>query len=526
VSSVLSGREVRTRRSVDPDSITYLDVAANAPAPPAATRPRIGLPRNSDALLCVALLSLAISLLVLVRSSFDIDSWLELTVGREIWQSGIPHHNLLTVAGHGAQWVDQQWLAQLASYAVYRLGGLGLLGVVNVGLMVAGVAGAVWGARRLGGDYKSIVLTFPLALALIIPAREVRTQAFAIPLFVALIYLLSSDSRRPSPRVYWCFPILILWANVHGTVTFAAGLVALRGITLAWERRAQLRRSWRSWRRPLALLTIPPLCVVATPYNIHIFAYYQSTLGNSALKAAVTEWQPITSDLVLAIPFAIVVGAALWSFIRAPTRTSLWEKLALVMLAAAAADALRGALLFALLALLLLPSALRVRTGARRARPLPARDRLNAILGLAVLAPLLLTATSTVLRPAGYFEQGTGTKRILAVVRQATRADPALRVMADMHFADWLLWKAPELQGKVVDDARFEILPTRRIHDLVRMASVTGDWKAAATGARLLVLDSQAEPRTVKAFLKEPGRRVLYRDHRAIVILRSAREAR
>src|SRR5437763_15747209 len=85
------------------------------------------LPRGSDALLLAAVLALATGLLAYLAGAFSVDSWLALTAGRDIWQGGIPHHETLTAVGNGAPWIDQQWLAQLASYFLYRLGGLGFL---------------------------------------------------------------------------------------------------------------------------------------------------------------------------------------------------------------------------------------------------------------------------------------------------------------------------------------------------------------------------------------------------------------
>jgi len=69
-----------------------------------------------------------------------------------------------------------------------------------------------------------------------------------VPLFALLVYLLARDSRRPSARVYWCLPLLVVWANLHGTVTMAAGLVALHGAVILFERRGYrlLTRGW-SW---------------------------------------------------------------------------------------------------------------------------------------------------------------------------------------------------------------------------------------------------------------------------------------
>ena len=150
--------------------------------------PAVALPRGSDGLLSIAVLALGIILLGFLTASFDVDSWLALVAGRDIWNNGLPHHETLTLVSHGMQWVDQQWLSQLASYGLYRLGGLGLLGVVNVALITIGVGWAVVAARRRGARPWIVMVVLLLALWQIIPFREVRTQAFC------LLY------TSPSPR--------------------------------------------------------------------------------------------------------------------------------------------------------------------------------------------------------------------------------------------------------------------------------------------------------------------------------------
>jgi hypothetical protein len=500
---------------------TSIDLELGAPNGRAPRPVRAALPRGSDALLLFAVLALATVLLALLRSAFSIDTWLELAVGRLIWQHGLPQHETLTVMAHGVRWVDQQWLGQLTAYVLARIGGLGLVGLVNVAMLVVGVGGAAVGARRLGARAATVMLVLPLCLWLLTPTREVRTQEFAVPLLVAIAYLLSTDSRRPSRRMYWCFPLLILWANLHGTATFGAGLVGLRGVTLAWERRSELLGSWRAWLRPLTLILGAPLCLLATPYGLHMLSYYRATLTNSALKHAVTEWQPITSSLLLALPLFTLAALAVWSFGRSPKRTTLWEKAALLMLIAASIDAARGVLLFALCALMILPVSLEG-VSTRLGHNAPTRNRLNALLGAVVLFALLGAAGSTLLQPARYFEGPSQNQRVLDVVRAATRSDPALRVFADARYGDWLLWKDPALGGKLASDARFELLSSSQIGSLVRMFSAVGDWKQAARGYRLLVLYTGNGP-TVRGVLAEPGRRVLYRDGDAVVVLRSRR---
>ena len=69
----------------------------------------------------VALLSLLLAgNLVTCRYLFW-DAFYDLYAGRYILQHGIPHQNLITVASYRAAWEDQQWLAQVLSYA--RRGG-------------------------------------------------------------------------------------------------------------------------------------------------------------------------------------------------------------------------------------------------------------------------------------------------------------------------------------------------------------------------------------------------------------------
>jgi hypothetical protein len=482
--------------------------------------------RGVDVLLAVALVGFAVVLIEFLPPSFNVDSWLGLVAGREVWQSGVPHHDVLTAMSHGATWVDQQWLSQLAMYALYLLGGLGLLGVANVALLVLSVAGAVIGARKLGASPRAVLMILPLCLWLIAPSHEVRTQEFAMPLFVATAYLLASDSRAPSRRVYWCLPMLVLWANLHGSATLGAALIGLRGLTLLWERRDSLRLSARAWGRPLILILGAPLCLLATPYGLSIVSYYRTMLLGSTVMHAVSEWQPITSVAVVAVAFFITAGIAVWCCGRDSSRTTLWERLALLALAAGSIDVIRNVLFFGLLALIVMPVALGLR--AQRGEQPAARGRgaINAALSAVALVALLLATGVTLARPASAIEFNYQRTGVLTAVEKATRADPSLKVLTDVRFSDWLLWRDPALAGKIASDASWELLTSSQLNGLEAVFNVIGtDWKQGARGYGLIVLDKKYDPNAVQGFLAEPGSRVLYSDTERIVILRSAREA-
>jgi hypothetical protein len=482
--------------------------------------------RSSDVLLGVVALTFAAALLINLPNEFSVDSWLELVAGRVVWQTGIPHHDTLTVLAHGTTWIDQQWLSQLASYVLYLLGGLGLLGLVNVGLFAGAAAGSIVASRRLGAGFRSVLVVLPFCIALIAPAREVRTQEFALPLFVGLVYLLARDSRSPSRRVYWCLPILVLWANLHGTVTLGAMLVALRGLTAAWERRHALLHSLAAWRRPAALILGAPTAILLTPYGLGMIGYYRSTLLGSTLRKTVTEWQPVTSVPVVAAALFIVAGFAIWSFGRDSKRTTSWERIALLVLAAGSISVVRNALFFGLFALMILPVSLSLREGAAAASTGGRRNLINGTIAAVAVLALVIATAGTLLRPAAGIEFAYQRPGVLQAVQSATRSDPSLRVLTDDRFADWLLWRDPALDGRIANDVRYELLNAGQIGQLENALTVSGpSWKQGARGYRLLVLDTKFDSDAVRAFRREPGSRVLYSDGERIVILRSASQS-
>ncbi len=484
--------------------------------------------RGSDVLLASAVLAIGTTLLAILPGCFSVDSWLALTAGRDVWNLGIPHLETLTAMSHGVAWVDQQWLSEFVTYGLYLLGGLALVGVVNVGLLALGIGGAVAAARRLGAQPKSILIALPLCVWLILPSREVRTQEFAIPLFTAVAYLLARDSRNPSRRVYWCLPILTLWGNVHGTATIGALLVVLRGGTVIWERRAALR-SPQAWKRPLALILGAPLFTLLTPYGTQMLSYYQTMYLHSSVRHAVTEWQPITFSWWIAVPFFIAAALLLWSFGRNASATTLWERLALIVLAAGSIEVIRNVLFFGLCALMLMPLSLDLATGRTRTATSPRdgrRARINGLVLLAAGLSAVIGIAATFARPASSLELGYQRLPLLAAVEKATSAQPSLKVLTDVRFADWLLWRDPALRGRVANDARFELLSTAQLTDMQRVFAAIGtNWQAGATGYGLIVVDRKYDPYAASGFVHEAGARVLYDDGQRLVILRAQREA-
>ena len=451
--------------------------------------------------------AVAVVVLIGVRYAFRQDAWLALVAGREIWQHGIPHHDALTALTAGREWIDQQWLAQLSLYGLFKAGGLALVAVTYAALVSGSLAAAVGLGRRLGASPRAQAWLF-VPCALLVVLAPVRTQPLAYPLFVAVAYLLARDSRCPSNHVYMTLPLLVLWANLHGSVTLAVALVALRGVTLLSSHRA----------RGAVLLLGAPLCVLATPYGLDTATYYRETLFEHDFTRLVSEWKPVTSAAVAAIPFFVLLAATVASLYRDRRRLTTWELIAVVVLFAAAAFALRNVVWLAL-GVLLLPA---VEVPRREARP--QREGLRRALAGTTCAAAIVLAVVSMTRDDRYYEVGHSDGALTAVLAE-TRRDPGITIFADERYADWLLWRAPSLRRRIAYDVRFELLLRSELDAIANTLKATGnDWKRGAQGSRLVVLSPEDRSDSARGFLAEPGRRTLFRDGDALVLLRT-REA-
>lgn len=470
---------------------------------------RKGQARGSEGygvLIALVVGAIAAALLVLLPDSFAQDTWLGLLAGRVIDLHGIPQREFLTVYAHGRAWVDQQWLAQLLMYWEYRLGGPALTGLVNVALIVSGILGAILAAWRLGASGRSVLRIVPLAAIAVAVTAEVRTQAVAYPLFVATFYLLCTDSRTPSSRVYWCLPLIALWGNLHGSATLGAGLVALRGVERLWE----ARRRPRGWPPALGLIIGAPLCLLVSPYGSSIETYYRATLFNTAFRRLVVEWQPVTSFPLLAGIFFVLAAIALWSLGRRQGRTTLWERCALLVLAVGAIIAVRNVVWFALGGLILVPVSLGVspRSETDTVRVSGRLLALNRMLAVAVAAVLLVLVVRTMTRSTGSLEPDYPTA-VLTTVRTQLAASPGAQVFADVKFADWLMWELPATQGRVAFDARFELLSSAQLKAIYDADTVTGlSWERGLRGYSVVVLDTSSSGDLAHALREQPGTRV------------------
>jgi hypothetical protein len=453
-----------------------------------------------------------IFLLIFPPAIFVNDSWLNLMAGREVIENGLPGRNELTVYGFGSTWTDQQWLAQVVIYGVFSLGDHALLSIITATLVVAAFSIAAAAARSLGAGPRAIWVLFLPVLMAAPWAWSIRAQMLALPLYTGMLWLLASEVRRPTRRVWLALPMLVLWANIHGSVVLGALLVMFLGV---YE---LVRSRGRSALRSIGLVVFPPLAVLVTPYSpIDTVSYYHLLLIDPPFAGRVTEWRwaaPAVNTMFFYVLVAIAIPLVIWG----RKRLTLFDLAILALTLVGAVTAIRGIVWFALACMLFLPVAIGRRLESKK--PGEPRRRFNVVLTATLAGLLAVVALSSFLRPTSWYETYWPREAVEAVRHEL---EPGDRVFAPDRFSNWMLFKIPELRGRVAYDVRFEVYDREFFDRLQVYAGETGaDWKSFADGYRIVIVDETRRSHTAD-FLAEPGAHAFYRDDEITVVARRTR---
>jgi hypothetical protein len=443
------------------------------------------------------------------------DTWMAVLGGREIVEHGLPSTEVLTIWTQGREWIDQQWLAQLAFYGLYALGGIKLVLATHLLATAASFTLAVVVARRRGASTRSICwVAAPAYLLLSWGAWNARAQSFAALLFVAVVALLIRDAHAPSRRVFLVLPLLVLWANIHGTALTGAALVALSGVVSALERPKQPRRQWLP--RSAVLVVAPFLCLFASPYATRLPHYYETMMFNSGFRDWISEWSPTAPNFQTA-PFYLLAFLALWLLGRTGRKRLLpFEHALLLATLLLGLQSLRAVIWFTLVALMLVPFLLddvwKPSTSALRFR------RLSRVAVVASIAVTIGVAAVVAAKPSSWFERSYPSG-VLAAYDRLHAHDPDLRVFANEAYGDWLLLRRPELRGRIAFDIRFELMSQRQLERLAAVRWRVDGWRRVVAPYSVFVLKSE-EKRFTGALLAKPGSRLEFRGQGALVISR------
>jgi len=473
----------------------------------------------------VALVALSLTVSLVYSRYLFADSYYDLYAGRYIVQHGIPHRNVVTVVAHGAPWIDQQWLAHVLYYAAWAAGGYPAVAVLSSGVLTSSFAVLALTMRSRGVPPARAFGWTCGAVIVYLGNIPIRAQSFAYPLFALTLWLVVADSRAPRlrARTWLVLPVLVLWANTHGSVLIGAALVALYAGYRAVV--AALRRAGpQAVLGYLALGAAGAGSVLCTPYGTGVIGYYKSVNRVApALGHYVTEWQRpnplyLVSMGFFALLIATVIAVAV-AWRRGTRPDPVLAAIALGLLVMAL-TAIRNQAYFAFAGSLLAADTL-ARSNAGRAPALSeAFSRVTAgILTAAALIGTGLIATE----PAGKFESLVPV-RAIGVAAALAAHHPGDRILADEWSSPPMLWLHPATFGRVGYDARLEQFSVAQLSAYATFLSARQPgWQHLLRGYRIVVVNRKQHGWLGTALTRLPGWQVAYSGRDGLVLERAGR---
>ena len=235
------------------------------------------------------------------------------------WAAGVwmlDHHSVIrtdvfsyTVAGR--HWLADEWGYEVALAWLVRTFGAGSFWLVSAGSCSAAVllGAATW--RRAGAAWLWIAALSALAAGGLVVGLAVRPQDPSYMFFAAELFLLSLARGRTR----WLIalpPLLLVWANVHGSFLLGLGVL---GLEVLWsvlpDFPGRLRVSRRLPTRPVAATAAFSIgATFINPHGVALLGYALHVSSSTELTSLIQEWQSPNFHGLLVL--FLVVGPLLW----------------------------------------------------------------------------------------------------------------------------------------------------------------------------------------------------------------------
>ncbi|MHC2580237.1 hypothetical protein ACVI1J_007609 [Bradyrhizobium diazoefficiens] len=376
------------------------------------------------------LVSLGVYATVLIlgqRLLNDPDSYSHIEVGRWIMAHGaLPASDPFSFSKHGAPWITFEWLSEMVYAGVYALSGWpGVVVVAAAAIALAFGLLTFFLLREL-----SPTLTLLMVIAAVIlsaPHMLARPHVLVLPVMVTWAAALVRCMDRGGPPPYWALPLLVLWANLHGSVVLALGLIGPAVLE------ALLREGRGGWSHvllrwlPFAALALAASCL--TPYGPEPLLMPLTTLGLGPALAWISEWRP--QDFSRIGGFELLLLAGIFALSRGVT-LPLVRALVVIGLLHFALAQIRNADLLAMLAPLYLAAPLGRKFGGPTGDDAAGSSRGLTLAAFAGLIAVSGAALARDIRPAPII-----TPQAAIAQADLARAGPVLN---DYSFGGYLIF--------------------------------------------------------------------------------------
>lgn len=170
---------------------------------------------------------LAAILAVAISEIHSFDVFWQLQNGRYMFETGqMIRTDLFTLASDMPRH-EHTWLHSLILFSLYKLFGYSAISVLKGGVVAATACVLVAVARKRSSSWLAISLVVPVFMLTSGGWLE-RPQLWTFLGTALFIWILEDYVKRPSWRLLWLLPIMVVWSNLH------AGSILAVAITFAY----------------------------------------------------------------------------------------------------------------------------------------------------------------------------------------------------------------------------------------------------------------------------------------------------
>jgi hypothetical protein len=409
-------------------------------------------------------------------------------------------------------WANQQWGAEILHAGAFdALGWLGLA-LLRTGLTLGVIALLYAACRSSGAARRQAAWLTLLAAVLLMGGFQARAQLIGIALFAATLWVLARRHEHPN-GVYLAIPILLVWANTHGSFPF--GMLLL--VVALLEDRVASRPRGRLWAATLLALAATAL----TPFGPTVWIYVVELSSNPQIRAVVEEWRPPWVPSYSGVVFfaSVVLAAVVGWRNRRSLPWPAWAQLLFFLLLGLSST--RAVFWWAMV----LPVTFARLPWASRAERSDPRNRLNAVL-VAVVVAIPVFAVFRWVPYAG----DAPPPRLVSHAPQGITSELRSILVPGEPFKNpqvWGSWFELALAGHpLFVDSRFELMPVESLRVNHRIASAEPGWEEAldALPVRVLVVSRDREPALVEGLEGQSTWRRVYADDDGLIYVRDDRE--
>ncbi len=454
--------------------------------------------------------------LSVMRGIFDPDYFWHLATGRLIVQNGrIPSADPFTFTWHGQPWIPDQWLSDVAIYAL--VGSIGATAsLLLFGLTVATAPIIIgWGLARVGVGFRAIVVSGLLISAVVVPQVTMRPQVLSLPLLAAVIALLLTATPDHRRGLLILPPLFLLWANLHGFYVVGLG-VGFAYLVATVAGRTPMR-SGLGWVAGAGVASL--VASLVTPSGPGGIVYSLSFMNPGDWGARnIAEWQSPDFHDPQFLPFLLLVIV----LVAVAHRGLGWLRFVGYVGLAMGLLALRSIPVGALMAMPALAFGLDGRL-ASMARVVERTDRARARRLLEIGAAALVGIVVLVEALAGAAARGDPIDHHFPVAGTAylVRHHPRARVLTAYGWGGYVLNELYPRGGLVFADGRMHKYGGAVLDDFSAIVSADPGWEGRADRYGVDALLLQVVTPLIRGPAQQAGWCEVYRDALQVLLLRT-----